>query len=637
MTEELKIIISAQTEKLKAGCKDAATAIKGVDNEGKKAGNNSEKHFEKMGKAAKKAGAVMAKGLAVGLAAAATGVVALTKAATEGYAEYEQLIGGVETLFKDSAGIVEGYANNAYKSAGMSANAYMETITGFSASLLQSLGGDTAKAAEYGNQAVINMSDNANKMGTSMESIQNAYQGFAKQNYTMLDNLKLGYGGTKKEMQRLLDDAEKISGIKYDISNFGDITQAIHTIQTELGITGTTAKEAASTISGSTSMMKASWDNLVVGIADDNADFDTLISNFVESASTAMGNLIPRIEIALNGIAQLIQELVPILMELIPPLITSVLPKILQAAVQIVQALIEGIVIAFPTLIQTISTLLPQIITLITDLIPQITEALLGALPLLISTILEAAAQILVAIGKVLPQILKQIVAILPQIISAITENIPVLLEASVTMLMSIVEAIPVIIPALIKALPQIIKSIIRVLLNAIPQILSTALKLFMTLITAVGNIIPKLASKLGEIISTIKTKLVDKAKNILKFDWSLPKLKMPHLNISGEFSLSPPKVPKFSIDWYAQGGVFDTPTLFPYGNGQIGGLGEAGAEAIVPLENNTKWLDKIAERLQGGRTPIYLQVDGKTFAEISVDTINQLTRQRGSLPLVIA
>ena len=637
MTEELKIIISAQTEKLKAGCKDAATAIKGVDNEGKKAGDNSEKHFEKMGKAAKKAGVVMAKGLAVGLAAAATGVVALTKAATEGYAEYEQLIGGVETLFKDSAGIVEGYANNAYKSAGMSANAYMETITGFSASLLQSLGGDTAKAAEYGNQAVIDMSDNANKMGTSMESIQNAYQGFAKQNYTMLDNLKLGYGGTKKEMQRLLDDAEKISGIKYDISNFGDITQAIHTIQTELGITGTTAKEAASTISGSTSMMKASWDNLVVGIADDNADFDTLISNFVESASTAMGNLIPRIEIALNGIAQLIQELVPILMELIPPLITSVLPKILQAAVQIVQALIEGIVIAFPTLIQTISTLLPQIITLITDLIPQITEALLGALPLLISTILEAAAQILVAIGKVLPQILKQIVAILPQIISAITENIPVLLEASVTMLMSIVEAIPVIIPALIKALPQIIKSIIRVLLNAIPQILSTALKLFMTLITAVGNIIPKLASKLGEIISTIKTKLVDKAKNILKFDWSLPKLKMPHLNISGEFSLSPPKVPKFSIDWYAQGGVFDTPTLFPYGNGQIGGLGEAGAEAIVPLENNTKWLDKIAERLQGGRTPIYLQVDGKTFAEISVDTINQLTRQRGSLPLVIA
>lgn len=636
MNEELKIIISAQTEKLKAGCKDAATAIKGVDNEGKKAGDNSEKHFEKMGKAAKKAGAVMAKGLAAGLAAAATGVVALTKAAIEGYAEYEQLIGGVETLFKDSAGVVEDYANNAYKSAGLSANAYMETITGFSASLLQSLGGDTAKAAEYGNQAVIDMSDNANKMGTSMESIQNAYQGFAKQNYTMLDNLKLGYGGTKKEMQRLLDDAEKISGIEYDISNFGDITQAVHIIQTELGITGTTAKEAASTISGSTSMMKASWDNLVVGIADDNADFDTLISNFVESASTAMGNLIPRIEIALNGIAQLIQELVPILMELIPPLITSVLPKILQAAVQVVQALIEGIVIAFPTLIQTISTLLPQIITLITDLIPQITEALLGALPLLISTILEAAAQILVAIGKVLPQILEQIVTILPQIISAIIENIPVLLEASVTMLMSIVEAIPVIIPALIKALPQIIKSIISALLNAIPQILSTALKLFMTLITAVGNIIPKLASKLGEIISTIKTKLVDKAKNILKFDWSLPKLKMPHLNISGEFSLSPPKVPKFSIDWYAQGGVFDTPTLFPYGNGQIGGLGEAGAEAIVPLENNTKWLDRIAERLQGGNRPIVLQVDGKTFAETSVETINQLTRQRGSLPLVI-
>lgn len=303
MNEELRIKISAEVSKLKEGCKQATEAIDGIDKEAKETSGNTDKHFSKMGEAAKKAGAVMAKGLAVGLAAAATGVVALTKAAIEGYAEYEQLIGGVETLFKDSAGVVEGYANNAYKSAGMSANAYMETITGFSASLLQSLGGDTAKAAEYGNQAVIDMSDNANKMGTSMESIQNAYQGFAKQNYTMLDNLKLGYGGTKEEMQRLLDDAEKISGIKYDISNFGDITQAIHTIQTELGITGTTAKEAASTISGSTAMMKASWDNLVVGIADDNADFDTLISNFVESASTAMGNLIPRIEIALNGVA----------------------------------------------------------------------------------------------------------------------------------------------------------------------------------------------------------------------------------------------------------------------------------------------------------------------------------------------
>ena len=175
----------------------------------------------------------------------------MSTAAVNSYAEYEQLAGGVETLFKDSSNKLMGYADQAYKTAGMSANEYMSTVTSFSASLLQSLEGDTEKAADYANQAVIDMSDNANKMGTSIEMIQNAYQGFAKQNYTMLDNLKLGYGGTKEEMERLLADAEKISGIKYDISSFGDVTQAIHVIQTELGITGTTAKEASSTIQGS--------------------------------------------------------------------------------------------------------------------------------------------------------------------------------------------------------------------------------------------------------------------------------------------------------------------------------------------------------------------------------------------------
>ena len=177
------------------------------------------------------------KGIAIGAGAAATAIGAIGTAAVKSYAEYEQLVGGVETLFKDSAKILENYANEAYKTAGMSANEYMATITSFSASLLQSLGGDTKKAAEYGNQAVIDMSDNANKMGTSIEMIQNAYQGFAKQNYTMLDNLKLGYGGTKTEMERLLKDAEKISGIKFKLDSFADVTQAIHVIQTEMGIT----------------------------------------------------------------------------------------------------------------------------------------------------------------------------------------------------------------------------------------------------------------------------------------------------------------------------------------------------------------------------------------------------------------
>lgn len=207
-----------------------------------------------------------------------TALVDVGKQAIAGYADYEQLVGGVETLFKDSSGVVENYANNAYKTAGLSANQYMETVTSFSASLLQSLNGDTAKSAQVADKAITDMSDNANKMGTSMESIQNAYQGFAKQNYTMLDNLKLGYGGTKSEMERLIADANKLAkeqGKAGDmtINSYADIVEAIHLVQDSMGITGTTAKEASTTIQGSVNSMKSAWDNLLVGVADDNADF----------------------------------------------------------------------------------------------------------------------------------------------------------------------------------------------------------------------------------------------------------------------------------------------------------------------------------------------------------------------------
>ena len=274
----------------------------------------------------------VAKVGAAAIAAGAAGVAALTKMGVEGYAQYEQLVGGVDTLFKTANKTVMAYAENAYKSAGMSSNAYMETITSFSASLIQSLGGDTAKAAEVGNMAITDMSDNANKMGTSMEMIQNAYNGFAKQNYTMLDNLKLGYGGTKEEMQRLLKDAQKISGIKYDISSFADVTEAIHVMQVEMGIAGTTAKEAASTIEGSLGMMKGAWQNLVVGMADENANLDALMDDFVESTITAAGNIMPRIEQTLEGVGQLIDGLAPVIAERLPGLIESILPSIVSAA-----------------------------------------------------------------------------------------------------------------------------------------------------------------------------------------------------------------------------------------------------------------------------------------------------------------
>ena len=252
--------------------------------------------------------------------AAAAGITALTTAAVNNYAEYEQLVGGVETLFKTSSGKVMGYAENAYKTAGLSANAYMETVTSFSASLLQSLGGDTEAATEYANLAITDMADNANKMGSSIDTIQTAYAAFAKQNYTLLDNLKLGYGGTKEEMQRLIADAAELSDtVDAQSMSFDNIVEAIHVVQTEMGITGTTAKEAGTTIQGSVSSMKSAWENLLTGLADGNANIEQLVDNLVttivgdgtESNLGVLGNILPAVETALNGASTLIIKALP--------------------------------------------------------------------------------------------------------------------------------------------------------------------------------------------------------------------------------------------------------------------------------------------------------------------------------------
>lgn len=265
--------------------------------------------------------------ITAGMATAAAGAVAaLTTVSVKQYAEWEQLVGGVETLFKDSSMVVQRYAANAFRSAGLSANEYMETVTSFSASLLQGLGGDTEKAAKIGNQAVVDMSDNANKMGTSIDRIQDAYQGFAKANYTMLDNLKLGYGGTKSEMERLLADAEKLTGIKYDINNFADIIEGIHVIQTEIGITGTTALEAEDTITGSFNAMKSAWSNFLTRLGDDTANYDDLINDLVDTVGTFASNLLPTIKKVLSAIG----ENIPYLVEQFKELVISFFPEDMQ-------------------------------------------------------------------------------------------------------------------------------------------------------------------------------------------------------------------------------------------------------------------------------------------------------------------
>ena len=262
---------------------------------------------------------------------AANMAVSIGKASLDSYADYEQLVGGVETLYKDSAGIIENYAKDAYKNVGLSANDYMETSTSFAASLVSSLAGDTNAAAEMSNMAISDMADNWNKMGSSVQSVQDAYRGFSKQNYVMLDNLKIGYGGTKTEMERLLADADALNAkqgvyTKYSIDNFSDIVQAIHVVQTEMGITGTTADEAASTIQGSTASVKSAWENLLTGIADPEQNFQGLMDDFVNSFVTAGNNIIPRIKqivpTLIDGLSEIVTQLAPyvssIIMELEP-------------------------------------------------------------------------------------------------------------------------------------------------------------------------------------------------------------------------------------------------------------------------------------------------------------------------------
>ena len=311
--------------------------------------------------------------------AASGAVLALTKQAIDNYGEYEQLVGGVETLFKQSADAVMGYAENAYKTAGMSANEYMTTVTAFSASLLQSMGGDTDAAAEKANLAITDMSDNANKMGTDMQSIQNAYQGFAKQNYTMLDNLKLGYGGTKEEMQRLIDDANALNAAQgnytnYTIDSYADVVDAIHTVQTEMGITGTTQLEAATTIQGSISSMKAAYENFVTGLGDENADIAELATNLIDSAATVAENILPVIERVLENIGVAVQEKGPEMIEKFVSYAIDKLPDIIKLGIQMVIALVKGLAQNFPQLVTGVLDMVATIIDTLVDSIPDIIE-----------------------------------------------------------------------------------------------------------------------------------------------------------------------------------------------------------------------------------------------------------------------
>lgn len=490
---------------------------KSGESAGKEAGEKAGSGFASvLGTTAKVAVGAMTAAVSAGAAA----VTGLTKAATDSFGQYEQLVGGVETLFGDAAGKVQENAAKAFATAGLSANEYMETVTGFSASLLQSLGGDTQKAADVADMALQDMSDNANKMGTSMESIKVAYQGFAKQNYTMLDNLKLGYGGTKTEMQRLLQDAEKISGVKYDMSNLNDVYEAIHVVQTEMGITGTTAREAATTLEGSFASMSAAWANVVTSLGS-GQNLGENIDTLVKTAETYVSNLLPVIEQALGGVSQLIEGLAPVIAEKLPALVEAILPALMTAAGQIVGALGTAIQTVLPVIMEQGMTILnqlmqgflqalPQMIPMVVQLLNMISQFIIENLPLLI----EAASQIILGLAtglaQALPELIPAIVDVVLTISLYLVENVDLLIDAAIALMEGLALGLVNALPVLIEKAPIIIVRLVSAFLDAIPRLIEAGYKCITTIIDGLKTYLPQLLNQAPVIMAELKQKFLD-------------------------------------------------------------------------------------------------------------------------------
>lgn len=520
------------------GIKSVIGSVKNMNESMKDATNSASKMSSVMkgiGSSAIKVG----KGLAVAGAAAATAVTALVSKSVGAFADYEQLTGGVETLFGAGGRSVEEYAqsvgksvsdiqgkydslmsaqnvvlenaNKAYMTAGMSANEYMDTVTGFSASLISSLGGDTSKAADYANSALVDMSDNANKMGTDMESIKNAYQGFAKQNYTMLDNLKLGYGGTQEEMKRLLSDAEKLTGQRYDISSFADITQAIHAIQTQMDITGTTAKEASTTISGSWGSLKAAFQNVLVGLTTGGDMFDQSLDALINTAVTFGQNIIPAIKGALSGVGYLIEGLAPVIGETIPPLINDLAPTLANSAVSLISSLVNGLTQNATQFSECLSNMIIVAVAGISTVVPQ----LLDAASKIVSNLMQG-------LTNSMPQIVNGAVTLVEGLVNGLVNNIPLLIMGAVQLVASLANGLIANLPRIIDAGVNLITGIVSASYSMMPQIIQNGMQLVVNLAVGLVRAIPQLIAALPRITGAI----VKGFKSVNWFDLGLQLIK---------------------------------------------------------------------------------------------------------------
>ena len=412
-------------------------------------------------------------------------------AGVKSYAELEQNIGGVDTLFGDDAEKVKENAAKAFETAGVSANEYMAGVTSFSASLLQSLGNDTSKAADVADMAFRDMADNANKFGTDMSSIQNAYQGFAKQNYTMLDNLKLGYGGTKTEMERLLADAEKFSGVHYDINNLSDVYNAIHVIQDELHVTGTTADEASGTINGSINSMKAAFDNFLNG-SGGVEDLSKTIKNVIANVSKAIQKLAPDI---LSGIVDLVDTLLPEIIDLID----EMLPKLMDAAFNILQKLWDSI-----------SKNIQPIVQMVMNVKTNIVNFILKNLPMILETGMKLLAELVKGITEALPELIPHLIDAVLLMVDRLVNNIDLLVEAAEKLIIGLAQGLINAIPVLIQRVPEIIASLVKAFIKLLPELLSLGGKLLDGILEGLMNV----GSKIKDAVKNVGNKIKDGFKS---------------------------------------------------------------------------------------------------------------------------
>ena len=635
---------------------------------------------------------------AAALVACAAIGAGITKSLSEGSA-LEQSLGGVETLYKNSSATVIANANKAWKTAGLSANQYMEQSTTFAASLLNSLGGDTKKAASYANMAIVDMSDNANKMGTNIQDIQNAYQGFSKQNYTMLDNLKLGYGGTKTEMERLLSDAEKLTGQKYDISNLNDIYDAIHAVQGELGITGTTAKEADETLSGSLNSMKSAWSNLLGDMTMRPELITQDMQNLVTSTTTFFfGNLVPAIGRMISSLPAAIGTF-----------INQGIPQIMNSAKGLMNSLVEGM--------SGSGDMINKIMPMLTKL----SKYLLDNSSQLISTGLQMMVKLAQGIAQGLPSIISNLPTIVTNIANIINNNMPKILATGVKIIITLVKGIIMSIPTIIASIPKIIQAIFSVwsavnwlslgstlikgigsalasggsaigskvgsLVGSIKTAITTKFTAIIAAIKAravsiwsaitapfsiaiakvsgaVGSIKSVVSGKLGAIVGAIKGKAGSILSNFTRpFTSALSKIKgvvskikgyfplrigriftglrIPHISVSGGKApygiAGKGSLPKFHVKWNAAGGIYDSASIMGYG------VGEAGSEAIVPLDPFWAKIDSMIDTVTstknsatGGVVQLVINLDGETIGKSTVKYINGQTLQVGTSPITI-